>query len=43
MDELHNPKLNWRGSSNQRILDVKESLKQNKPIEKKELYETFKK
>lgn len=43
MDNLHNPKLNWRGSSNQRILDVKESLKQNKPIEKKELYETFKK
>ena len=41
VDELHNPKLNWRGSSNQRILDVKESLKQGKPIEKKELYETI--
>lgn len=28
-------KLRFRGSSNQRILDVKESLKENKPIEYK--------
>lgn len=26
-DELHNPMLKWRGSSNQRVIDVKESLK----------------
>ena len=31
-DELHSPKLNWRGSSNQRVIDVQESLKQNKVI-----------
>ncbi len=31
-DELHNPKLKWRGSSNQRVIDVKNSLKQNKII-----------
>ena len=27
VDELHNPKLEWRGSSNQRVIDVQESLK----------------
>ncbi len=26
-DELHNPKLNWRGSENQRVIDVQKSLK----------------
>ena len=26
-DELHNPKLKWCGSSNQRVIDVKESLR----------------
>ena len=26
-DELHNPKLEWRGSENQRVIDVKKSLK----------------
>src|SRR5574344_1360451 len=31
-DELHNPLLKWRGSSNQRVIDVKNSLK-NKKIE----------
>ena len=25
VDELHNPKLEWRGSSNQRVIDVQES------------------
>ena len=29
-DELHDPTLKWRGSSNQRVIDIKESKKQNK-------------
>ena len=29
-DELHDPTLKWKGSSNQRVIDVQESLKQNK-------------
>ena len=29
---LYDEKLQWKGSSNQRVLDVKESLKQNKCI-----------
>lgn len=32
VDELRNPKLKWKGSSNQRVIDVKKSLK-NKKIE----------
>ena len=28
-DELHNPKLEWRGSSNQRVIDVQKSLQNN--------------
>ena len=32
VDELRNPKLQWRGSSNQRVIDVKKSLKDNKVI-----------
>ena len=31
-DELHNPTLSWRGSSNQRVIDVKSSLKNNRTI-----------
>ena len=31
-DELHNPTLSWRGSSNQRVIDVKKSLKNDKLI-----------
>ena len=31
VDELHDPTLKWRGSSNQRVIDVQESLK-NKEI-----------
>ena len=27
VEELHNPKLNWRGSENQRVIDVQKSLK----------------
>ena len=29
IDELHNPKLDWRGSSNQRVIDMPKSLKEN--------------
>ena len=31
-DELHDFRLKWRGSSNQRVIDVKESLKENKVV-----------
>lgn len=31
--ELYSPKLKWRGSSNQRVIDVKQSLAQNKVID----------
>ena len=31
-DELHDPKLKWKGSSNQRVIDVPESLKEGKII-----------
>ena len=31
-DELRDLSLAWRGSSNQRVLDVKKSLMQNKPV-----------
>ncbi len=30
VDELRNPTLHWRGSSNQRVIDVQKSLKDNK-------------
>ena len=33
VDELHNFLLKWRGSSNQRVIDVKKSLKENKVVE----------
>lgn len=29
-DELHDPTLKWRGSSNQRVIDIKNTLKENK-------------
>ena len=32
VDELHNPTLKWRGSSNQRVIDVQESLKNNEVV-----------
>lgn len=35
-DELRDLSLAWRGSSNQRVLDVKKSLAQNKPVLYKE-------
>ena len=31
-DELHDFRLKWRGSSNQRVIDAKESLKENKVV-----------
>lgn len=33
VDELHNPTLKWRGSSNQRVIDVQQSLKSNEIVE----------
>lgn len=33
VDELHNPTLEWRGSENQRVIDVKKSLKYQKIVE----------
>ena len=32
VDELHDPTLKWRGSSNQRVIDVQNSLKQNQVV-----------
>ena len=30
IDALHNPTLHWKGSANQRVIDVQKSLKDNK-------------
>ena len=32
VDEAHDPTLKWRGSSNQRVIDVRNSLKQDKIV-----------
>ena len=32
VDELRNPTLKWRGSSNQRVIDVQKSMKENKIV-----------
>ncbi len=32
VDELHDFRLKWRGSSNQRVIDVPKSLKENKVV-----------
>lgn len=31
-EELHDPRLKWRGSSNQRVIDIQKTLKANKII-----------
>ena len=31
-DELHKPNLKWRGSENQRVIDVQKSLKENEVV-----------
>ena len=32
VDKLHNPKLQWRGSENQRVIDVQKSIKEKEII-----------
>ena len=32
VDEMHNPSLKWRGSSNQRVIDVQKSLENKKVV-----------
>ncbi len=32
VEELHNPTLKWKGSSNQRVIDVQNSLKNNEIV-----------
>ena len=32
VDELHDPTLKWKGSSNQRVINVQESLKNNEVV-----------
>ncbi len=32
VEELHDPTLKWRGSSNQRVIDIKKTLKKNKIV-----------
>lgn len=32
MEELHDPTLKWKGSSNQRVIDIQKSLKEGKVV-----------
>lgn len=37
VDEQHNPLLKWKGSSNQRVIDVQKSLQENQVVEIEEV------
>ena len=39
VDELRNPKLKWRGSENQRVIDVKKSLSNNSIVTFEQFFE----
>ena len=40
-EDKKSPRLKFRGSSNQRILDAQQTIKQNKPVERYDLYEKY--
>lgn len=40
-EDKKSPRLKFRGSSNQRILDAKQTIKTNIPVERRDLYEKY--